>query len=687
MPILQFGLDDSPKPVRTPKSKPRAGSGILQGAITKRPRIKREAEDESELGSPAKKSKDGPATPHLIVGIDFGTTYSGVAVAHSGLDRDKVHIISSWPGSVEVRHKVPTMIDDQSDNSNYRGWGYGISSTTHCSSWFKLHMAPDDTLSTKDDPLLFQSVGPSLLRIPDGETPEILCEEYLRRLYKHVMERVSTIYGQSVVDALPIKAVLTIPADWDRKYQITLRAAAQRAGIATRNNDSILTIDEPEAAALAAFETNPGQKANSIFKVNNNVVVVDIGGGTIDIITYKVCQTDPLKIGEACTGTSAKCGATMIDRELHRLMGEKYGSAFSSLPVNVIGHGSKFMTESFEPVKKNFTGHGDEHKKEHKIHLAMDINDSPGYVRDLAEVTITSEELAQMFDKVISRAFDMVSEQIEMAQKRNDGPVNLIILCGGMADSKYVQAQFKEFCKNKLDNKVDFIVPHEAWPAIAKGAALHAFAPPIVESRKSRWSYGIGVHRAFDPERDNEEDQYNCPSRGQRVKGHIEWFIKRGESVKDQVRWIHGYIAIRKARQPARDTVGDLELYKSKNVERLKTLHICIPARNLQADKKVRVGHKILVNEKLVEFEAKCGNKLVGLRQTYYEEDGIKPDRYLTCVLESGGKCARDKGGCGDKLRLGFGETKIRDILGKAVVAAIYQATRRITYVHAGREM
>ncbi|OJD27044.1 hypothetical protein ACJ73_01571 [Blastomyces percursus] len=495
---------------------------------------------------------------------------AGVAVAHSEFGREKIYIISSWPRNVEVRHKVPTMIDDKSDNSNYRGWGYAISSTTNCSSWFKLHMAPDNTLSKNDDPLLSQKVGPSLLRIPDGELPEILCEEYLRRLYKHVMGRLSTIYGQSIVDMLPIKAVFTIPADWDKKYKTTLCETAHRAGIATGENDSILTVNEPEAAALAAFEASLGQKNSSIFKVNNNVVVIDIGGGTIDIITYKILQTNPLKVHEACTGTS----------------------------------------------------YGDEHVKEHLIRLVMNIDDSAGYDYDLAQVKITSEELAQIFDKVIARTFDMVSEQIKMARKRNDNPVQLIILCGGMTDSQYFQVQFKEFCVKKLDKKVDVIVPHEAWLAIAKGAALYAFGQSIVESRKSRWSYGIGVHRTFDHERDNEEDQYNCPSRGERVKGHVEWFIKQGESVKDKVKWIHGYIVMRKGRQ-LRDTVGDLVLYKSKNVEKLTTLTICIPARNSQGDKNVRVGHIILVNEKTVKFEAKCGHARVGLKQTDYEDNKI----------------------------------------------------------------
>ncbi|EGC45690.1 conserved hypothetical protein [Histoplasma capsulatum var. duboisii H88] len=576
-------------------------------------------DEESELGSPTKKSKDSTATAYLIVGIDFGTTYSGVAVGHSE-NPETIYVISNWPGNVETRNKVSSIIADKSDQSEFRPWGYEVSSSMDCSSWFKLHMAPKNTSSIQDDPLLSQSVGPSLLRIPEGESPGILCKEYLQRVYKHVMGRLRTIYGRTIVETVPIKVVLTTPADWDRKYKTTLREAAYQAGIASRPSDSILTIDEPEAAALAAFKDPQGQKTNSIFKVNNNVVVVDIGGGTIDIITYEIIQRNPLKVAEACTGTSAKCGATTIDRELHRLMASRYGAAFSDLPFKETGHGSLFMTD-FEAAKKCFIGHGSEHRKDWELGLIMDIDDDGVmHGNESGTIKITSEELAQMFEKVITRAFEMVLEQIKLTEAKNDYPVNLIILCGGMAESPYVQTRFNEFCEQKLDNKVDVIVPQEAWPAIAKGAVIHALRPPIVESRKSRWSYGIGVHRAFDPKRDNEKDQYNCPSRGQRTKGQVEWFIRRDESVKDKVKWIHGYITMGKTRR-LRDTVGDLVLYKSKYVEKFETLRLCIPARNSKGDKNVMIGHKILVNEKSVEFEARCGKKRVGFKETVYEDD------------------------------------------------------------------
>ncbi|PGH14906.1 hypothetical protein AJ79_02769 [Helicocarpus griseus UAMH5409] len=327
-----------PKIPRTPRRK--AGNTPLQGVV-KRTGIKREAveyDDDDDDDSPSKKSKNNSQSPRLIIGIDFGTTFSGVATVYSEESPEDIYVITDWPGNEDVKHKVCWTIEDKNDESEDRAWGNQVTSDMDCSSWFKLKMAPTNTSAIHDDPLLFQSVGPGLLRVPPGETPE-------------------KAIRNAMVDSAQIQVVLTTPADWDRKYKLTLREAVKAADIASRVGDTISTVDEPEAAALAAFETSRKLKKHSIFKLNTNIVVVDIGGGTIDIITYNVVQKDPLKVEEACAGTGAKCGSTAIDRELHNLMESKYGSAFSDLSVKETGRGSKFM-ESFEVIKRKFKIHG-----------------------------------------------------------------------------------------------------------------------------------------------------------------------------------------------------------------------------------------------------------------------------------------------------------------------------------------
>lgn len=55
-------------------------------------------------------------------------------------------------------------------------------------------------------------------------------------------------------------------------------------------------------------------------------------------------------------GTSgAKFGATKIDRNLHELMSVRWGKAFTDLPSELTGPGSRFM-EDFERIKMSFDG-------------------------------------------------------------------------------------------------------------------------------------------------------------------------------------------------------------------------------------------------------------------------------------------------------------------------------------------
>lgn len=49
-------------------------------------------------------------------------------------------------------------------------------------------------------------------------------------------------------------------------------------------------------------------------QVGDVFVLCDAGGGTVDLISYKVTQTSPtFKIEEAAVGTGAKCGASFIE--------------------------------------------------------------------------------------------------------------------------------------------------------------------------------------------------------------------------------------------------------------------------------------------------------------------------------------------------------------------------------------
>lgn len=83
-----------------------------------------------------------------------------------------------------------------------------------------------------------------------------------------------------------------------------------------------------------------------------------------------------------------KCGSTYIDRNLHSLLSEWFGSSFDELPFSQKGPGSKFMT-SFETYKRSF-GLSDDRGDTREIGpIRLDLPDSEHFDEDERLVILT----------------------------------------------------------------------------------------------------------------------------------------------------------------------------------------------------------------------------------------------------------------------------------------------------------
>ena len=56
-------------------------------------------------------------------------------------------------------------------------------------------------------------------------------------------------------------------------------------------------------------------------KVGDGVVVVDAGGGTVDLITYKISKLDPtLEVQEAAEGSGGLCGSPFLNQRFEQFL-------------------------------------------------------------------------------------------------------------------------------------------------------------------------------------------------------------------------------------------------------------------------------------------------------------------------------------------------------------------------------
>ena len=225
----------------------------------------------------------------LIVGFDFGCTYSGVSYVSTIDEHQDIQVLKEYSGGMkqsDLLEKVPTRIAYAEENNGKDAWGYMVKPGMVSYSWFKLLLDEDTEAAEHDDKLLSQSAGVGMFQLPEGKTPRDVTEDYLTYLYRHILTKLGEVIGKSMLVETPITFQFTLPALWSHRARDLTRDAARSAGFGTRALDSLLLIDEPEAAAISAMKST----LDKFSKLN----------------PFEVCQDRLLTPGEHLTQTGGR---------------------------------------------------------------------------------------------------------------------------------------------------------------------------------------------------------------------------------------------------------------------------------------------------------------------------------------------------------------------------------------------
>jgi molecular chaperone DnaK (HSP70) len=231
-------------------------------------------------------------TSQLVVGIDFGTTFTGVAYAHTNTkemtftsDRstiDNIVVVKTWPSqSSHFAEKTPSVLSYSTDPP---AWGGNVKNNDSLRvAHFKLGLQ-DNVASHYAPPSGFRAsiVETGYLTDPNwkhlglpGKTPVDFAADYLTRVVLHLTTEVlPSRYGDTFLQRQQISYVITVPAIWSDKAKELTRRAAIRAGIA---EDKLTLITEPEAAAL--FCVTLCEEVD--LKEGDRFLICDAGGGTV----------------------------------------------------------------------------------------------------------------------------------------------------------------------------------------------------------------------------------------------------------------------------------------------------------------------------------------------------------------------------------------------------------------------
>ncbi|OCT48830.1 hsp70-like protein [Cladophialophora carrionii] len=483
-----------------------------------------------------------------------------------------VEVIQKWPGGLAgIAQKVPSRIayaEENHDIGDEDRWGYDVDAGFLSCSWFKLLLDENTQKTEFDDPLLQQAVGKSLMRIKPGKDAKDVTTDFLRLLHDYIMSQMQKVVGKTAMEQTAFRFQFTLPAVWSLHARESTLAAARAAGFASRESDELFFTEEPEAAFLWTIKSTEDKFVTSPFQENSCVMVVDMGGGTVDLVTYHIIKLQPLQLEEACVGQGAKIGGTAIDRALHELMLKRFDAAFMNLPSEKKGAGSDFL-KGFEDIKRNFKGK-DKSRKVLRIPLKMNKLDKESdvvrqyYDEDDDMVKLASDDVEAMFEPVLQKSFDLVRRQASRAKQARSPLIRKVVICGGLSCSPYICDRFKVFIDNEFgEGKVELVSPLEPWSAVATGAVLSALEKNPVMFRRARDWIGCCVHTKFKAGFHRTEDQFECPIRGLRAANQMKWTYKRGDKLSENMKKkLELYAIVENAQKEIGEVCLEQVLYK-----------------------------------------------------------------------------------------------------------------------------
>ncbi|KAH7273994.1 hypothetical protein B0J15DRAFT_567509 [Fusarium solani] len=463
---------------------------------------------------------DQPTEDAIIIGIDFGTTYSGVAWAYSR-EPNNIAIVTSW--EAELNHcsdkeKAPTQLWYNSNND--ATWGYSIPADNDALKWFKLLLLkrcdiPADIATS--EPL----ANARRLQEATGKQPVEIITCFLRKLWNHGIESIKRSIGAELLNKSKFHAVITLPAIWPPYAQRHMKQAAGLSGILDARSCGATTlrfVSEPEAAALATIQD---LSKRSTIKSDDTIIVCDAGGGTVSHSSSR----------------RALCGGVFLDENFLNLIKSK-------VPRGAWDQVSKaaekrFLNDGWEHgIKPQFANQ----QRSWLVELPDACNDTPRKLKRRRAFELTSltesprDEILSVFSPIVDKIVSLVRRQYDAIERKYSQHPKHIVLVGGFGRCRYLfdrlQAEFESSVLQAQGSK--------PWTAICRGAVVHelskqnfsADSSVKVEARIARMSYGISHNSPFDDLKHLQTDKYWCDKeRKYKARNQMTWFLKEGDDI------------------------------------------------------------------------------------------------------------------------------------------------------------
>ncbi|KAM9628594.1 heat shock 70 kDa protein 13 [Morphnus guianensis] len=276
-----------------------------------------------------------PMPTPKVIGIDLGTTYCSVGVFLPGTG--EVKVIADENG----HNSIPSIVSftDREVYVGYDGLELADSNpqnTIYDAKRFIGKIFTSEELKNESSRYpfkIFNNNGSAEFSVTTNETFRITPEHIGSQLLLKLKRMAEDYLGMPVS-----KAVISVPAEFDERQRNSTIKAANLAGL-----NVLRVISEPTAAAMAY-----GLHKADVF----NVLVVDLGGGTLDVSLLN--KQGGMFLTRAMAGNN-KLGGQDFNQRLMLYLYDQLHQMYGSLPTRK--EETHRLRQAVEAVKLNLTVH------------------------------------------------------------------------------------------------------------------------------------------------------------------------------------------------------------------------------------------------------------------------------------------------------------------------------------------
>lgn len=446
----------------------------------------------------------------------------------------------------------------------------------------------------------------------------------LKFISEKAMEKLKEQIGN--VKKERIRWVLTVPALWSEEHKLFMKNAAIQAGIiAHQNSDLLLLCLEPEGASIQCREDAEDSLRNQM-KKGTVVLVLDCGGGTVDITVHKMnSEPNETFLSEEVLPSSGGCewGSKYVDLYFEEFLKNFFGDELYDIYIkNALARLE--VLKHFEMLKRKFHPGTDERSRLQLSYLSENLTSSkltelvkkhnskskPEFQlkqRGASCIDLPPALMISFFKPLFEKIKNKVRELLAQTKAKIGYNAKFIFMVGGFSESPYLKSEIKKAFETE---EITVLAPKRPQVSVIRGACMFGLNPRLITSRIAKKTYGINTLTTFDPDRHPEEKKVIIEGE-EFCEDVFDAFVKKNQSVRVDELVNKVYCPVRARQSVMRIIIyctdsTEVEFVDEPGVSKLGELSIDL-GKNTQGDKTVTVTMRFGATSIMVTVANKKG--------------------------------------------------------------------------------